>query len=457
MNIDFTTGAPMKKLLMFSLPIFIGSIFQLLYNVVDSIVVGRFVSAQALAAVGSVGSLVFLILGFAGGITTGCSVISSQRYGAKDYEGLKKSFATSIVISIITTITFMLIGLFATRPLLALINTPIEIVDLAYNYVLIIYLGAITSTTYNAGANIIRSLGDSKTPLYFLIFSSILNVVFDLLFTIVIPMGVAGVALATVLAQAISAILCIIYIVKKQPLLHISREHFAFDKAEYALHLKTSLPMAFQFSIISIGFVAVQSAINQFGTSAIAAISIVNKIEQFATLIFPALGSAVTTYCAHNVGARKYNRVITGTNQALLLAMIIAVITTAICLVFKNTFILFFTTPENVEIIQLANQYVSFLVPFLLFLSVLFIIRQALQGLGITMFCLVVSIIELVVRLIVATFLPLTLGFTGLCLSSPLAWITASSLFIVRYIIYIKNSKKFDKEFVDTNLAIPTA
>ncbi len=442
MNIDFTMGSPIKKILVFSLPIFIGSIFQLLYNVVDSIVVGRFVSPEALAAVGSVGSLVFLILGFAGGITTGCSVISSQRYGAKDYSGLKKSFATSIVISVITTIFFMLIGIFATRPLLLLINTPAEIIDLAYNYVLIIYLGAITSTTYNAGANIIRSLGDSRTPLYFLIVSSILNIIFDLLFTIIIPMGVSGVALATVLAQAISAVLCIIYIVKKQPLLHITKSDFIFDKKEYALHLKTSLPMAFQFSVISIGFVAVQSAINEFGTSAIAAISIVNKIEQFATLIFPAIGAAVSTYCAHNIGAKRFDRIILGTNQSLLLSGILAIATTFVCLTFKNSFILLFTDPGNTEIVKLANQYVSYLMPFLFFLSVLFIIRQALQGLGITMYCLIVSIIELVVRFIVATFLPVSLGFTGLCLSSPLAWIVASTLFTLRYLGYIRKNKK---------------
>ncbi len=438
MQVTFTKGPILKSIIFFSIPLLIGNIFQSLYVVVDTIVVGQFVGIDALAAIGSVGTLVFLILGFINGMTSGCAVISAQRFGAEDIEGLKKSFATSITIGFVFTIAFMIIGILVAKPLLLLINTPVELVDMAYTYVLIIYLGAISSTAYNALANIIRSLGDSKTPLYFLIISSIINIFFNLLFTVVIKLGISGVAYATLIAQSVSAVLCVLYIKNKQPLLHLKKHHFKWCSQEVLNHIKVALPMAFQYSIISIGFIFVQSAINAFGTDAIAAIAIANKIEQFAILIFPVLGTALATYCAQNLGANQPQRISKGVFQTLLLAMLIAIIGSISILLFMDPLISIFTQTSNHEVILLCKQYLSFNAPGYILLSIIFIIRQSLQGLGITLFALIVSIVELVVRCIVSMFLPTILSFTGICLATPIAWIFASTMLSIRYVVYLK-------------------
>ncbi len=440
MTTNFTKGPILKNLIIFSIPILIGNIFQSCYVVADTVIVGRFVGVDALAAIGSVGTLVFLILGFINGMTSGCAVISAQRYGANDIEGLRNSFATSIVIGIVVTVIFTIVGISISRPLLELINTPNDIIDLAHLYVVIIYCGTISSTAYNALGNIIRSMGNSRIPLYFLIIASIANISFNLLFTIVFNFGVSGVAFGTILAQTIAAICCVVYIKIHLPLLHLETKHFSLNKKEVLIHIKMALPMAFQYSIISFGFIFVQSSINKFGTDAIAAVSIAQRIEQFAILVFPVLGTALATFCAHNIGANQFNRIHKGIIQCQLLAIFIAICGSIFILVMDDFLISIFTEESNPTMMLLCKQYLSYSAPCYILLSVIFILRQSLQGLGITMFTMIVSIVELVVRWAIATYLPFTLSFIDICLSTPAAWVCASLLFVIRYIVYYKQN-----------------
>ena len=409
---------------------------------IDTIVVGRYVSMDALAAIGATSSLVFLIFGFINGITSGCSIITAQRYGAKDEDGVRTSFACSIVINLFITIIFTFIGIVASYPLLELLQTPSDIIDLSHTYLVIIYGGAITTCCYNVLSSAIRALGDSRTPLYFLIISGILNIILDLLFTIVFPWGIAGVAYATVIAQAVSGILCFIYMQKKFPLLCISKKDFRLTKDIIFLHLKTAIPMAVQFSITSLGFMAVQGSLNQFGSSTIAAYTAAGKVEQFVTLPFSTFGVTMATYTAQNLGAGYFDRIRKGVFQCFLLSFGVALLGLAISYLFAEPILSLFISQGNESIMADAVHYLHIVSLFFPLLGVIFVYRNSLQGIGITLLPLVVSLVELAVRGGVSYTLPNILGYTGICLASPISWIFASSIIYVRYRIWLTQKKK---------------
>ncbi|MGL5641052.1 MAG: MATE family efflux transporter, partial [Paraclostridium sp.] len=260
MTKDMTTGNPVKLILYFSIPLLIGNIFQQFYSMVDTIIVGRFLGVKALAAVGSTGSMIFLIIGFVLGLTSGFSVLVSQRFGANDEEGVKNAVGSAITLSIIMTIIITIISVFTARPLLNIINTPADIIDDAHSYIIVIYFGIFATFFYNMIAGVLRALGDSKTPLYFLIIASILNIVLDLVFIVNLSMGVAGAAYATVISQGVSGILCLIYTSKKFPILKLEKRHFKYEATYFKKHLSIGIPMALQFSITAIGAIILQGA-----------------------------------------------------------------------------------------------------------------------------------------------------------------------------------------------------
>ncbi|EOS8042697.1 MATE family efflux transporter [Enterococcus faecium] len=280
---DLTTGTPAKLIFLFTIPLLVGNIFQQFYNMVDMIIVGQTIGKEALAAVGATGSITFLIIGFAQGLTAGLSIITAQRFGAQDFRGVKKSFAVAIIISFTVTAILTVLSLVFLRPLLLLMQTPPDIIQQAQEFISVILGGMFASMAFNLLSNMIRALGDSRTPLFFLIFAVIINVILDLVFIINFHMGIAGAGYATVIAQISASLMCVIYIKRKIPLLQVSKSDFKIDKDTIFTHLNAGLPMAFQSSIIAIGAVVLQSALNSLGTDVVAAQAAAGRIDQFAT------------------------------------------------------------------------------------------------------------------------------------------------------------------------------
>lgn len=280
---DLTTGTPAKLIFLFTIPLLVGNIFQQFYNMVDMIIVGQTIGKEALAAVGATGSITFLIIGFAQGLTAGLSIITAQRFGAQDFLGVKKSFAVAIIISFTVTAILTVLSLVFLRPLLLLMQTPPDIIQQAQEFISVILGGMFASMAFNLLSNMIRALGDSRTPLFFLIFGVIINVILDLVFIINFHMGIAGAGYATVIAQISASLMCVIYIKRKIPLLQVSKSDFKIDKDTIFTHLNAGLPMAFQSSIIAIGAVVLQSALNSLGTDVVAAQAAAGRIDQFAT------------------------------------------------------------------------------------------------------------------------------------------------------------------------------
>ena len=438
MTKDMTTGNPVKLILFFSIPLLIGNVFQQFYSMVDTIIVGRYVGVQALAAVGVTGSLSFLILGFTFGLTGGFSVIIAQRFGANDEDGLRKSVATSTILSIISTIIITLASMLSAKPVLSLMNTPDDIINDATIYIIIIYAGTCATVFYNMIAGILRSLGDSKTPLYFLILSSILNIILDLFFILNFNMGVRGAAYATVIAQGISGILCLIYALKKYPILRLKKEDWIWDKNFALKHLNVGIPMALQFSITATGVMVLQTALNAFGSTVIAAYTAASKVEQIVTQPGISFGTTMATYCGQNLGAGKYDRIKEGVKKGSIITIMVSIIAAVVLFVFGKSLSTLFISSDQIEALNYSKQYLNTVAAFLPILGMLFIYRNSLQGIGDAFIPIMAGVAELVARIIVAFTLPAFIGYIGICLASPFAWIGATIPMAIKYRILIK-------------------
>lgn len=433
-----TTGNPVKLILFFSIPLLIGNVFQQFYSMVDTIIVGRYVGVQALAAVGVTGSLSFLILGFTFGLTGGFSVIIAQRFGANDEDGLRKSVATSTILSIISTIIITLASMLSAKPVLSLMNTPDDIINDATIYIIIIYAGTCATVFYNMIAGILRSLGDSKTPLYFLILSSILNIILDLFFILNFNMGVRGAAYATVIAQGISGILCLIYALKKYPILRLKKEDWIWDKNFALKHLNVGIPMALQFSITATGVMVLQTALNAFGSTVIAAYTAASKVEQIVTQPGISFGTTMATYCGQNLGAGKYDRIKEGVKKGSIITIMVSIIAAVVLFVFGKSLSTLFISSDQIEALNYSKQYLNTVAIFLPILGMLFIYRNSLQGIGDAFIPMMAGVAELVARVIVAFTFPAFIGYIGICLASPFAWIGATIPMAIKYRILIK-------------------
>lgn len=438
MTKDMTTGNPLKLILFFSIPLLIGNVFQQFYSMVDTIIVGRYVGVQALAAVGVTGSLSFLILGFTFGLTGGFSVIIAQRFGADDEDGLRKSVATSTILSIISTIIITLASMLSAKPVLSLMNTPDDIINDATIYIIIIYAGTCATVFYNMIAGILRSLGDSKTPLYFLILSSILNIILDLFFILNFNMGVRGAAYATVIAQGISGILCLIYALKKYPILRLKKEDWIWDKNFALKHLNVGIPMALQFSITATGVMVLKTALNAFGSTVIAAYTAASKVEQIVTQPGISFGTTMATYCGQNLGAGKYDRIKEGVKKGSIITIMVSIIAAVVLFVFGKSLSTLFISSDQIEALNYSKQYLNTVAAFLPILGMLFIYRNSLQGIGDAFIPMMAGVAELVARVIVAFTLPAFIGYIGICLASPFAWIGATIPMAIKYRILIK-------------------
>lgn len=429
---DMTQGNPLRLLLLFSIPVLLGNIFQQLYNMVDTIIVGRCLGYQALAAVGTTGSLNFLVLGFVNGLTSGFAVPVAQRFGAGDEEEMRKAEAGAVVLGAGFTVVLTLLSIVTAGPLLRLIHTPDDIMGDAVRYITIIYAGIAATMAYNMLACFLRAIGDSRTPLCFLILSSLLNIVLDLLLIRAAGMGVAGAALATVISQAVSALLCLVYIWKRYRILHLSKRDFKLSGKLYKRHLAISLPMAFQFSVTAIGTVVVQGALNLFGTAKIAAFTAASKAEQLVTQPAVTFGIAMANYSGQNLGAGKTERIKEGVGKCTLLTLLCAAVSMLVLFLFGAPLTKLFLTAEEMEaavleeILEAARLYLWQAALFFPFLNMIFVYRNVLQGIGRSFMPFMAGVFELLTRLAASYLLPGILGYRGICLAGPLAWVSAA-------------------------------
>lgn len=443
-TIDMTSGEPFKLIVLFSIPILIGNIFQQLYNFCDTFIVGRLLGPNALAAIGTTGPMNFLIFGFLWGMTSGFSVITSQRFGAHDTVGLKKSIAANILLNFISGIVITIIACLLTKPILISINTPDEIFKDSFNYIFIIYLGIMATILYNGCACILRAVGDSKTPLYFLIIATIINIILDIVFITSLKMGVVGAAVATVLAQIIAGLASIFWIYLKFPQLRISKSDFKLEWRFIWKHLSIGMNMGFQFSITAIGVVILQGALNVFGSTTIAAFTAAQKVEQLITIVAGVMGVTVATYAGQNLGAGKISRIKEGVAKSILISVSFAIFAALLAWFFGDEMTAFFLDKNSVspeqweEILKASQTYLKICGIFFPILFILFIYRNALQGIGRGFWPLMGGVFELIARTISAYTLPGLMGYAGICIAGPIAWAAAIPLGIAYYIIISK-------------------
>lgn len=427
---DMTSGSTMKLILGFAVPLLMGMLFQQVYSLVDTIIVGRFLGVSALAAVGATGSINFLIVGFCQGICNGFALPVAQRFGAKDYDGLRKYVGNSAVLSIIFGGAITLITVIACRPILELMQTPADIIDLSYHYIVVIFAGIPAIMLYNILSAYLRSLGDSITPVIFLVLSAGLNIGLDLLFIVTFHLGVFGAAFATVLSQAVSGILCLILIIKKFDLLHLKREDWKLDWGYSRYLLIMGLPMGLQYSITAIGSVILQASVNTLGSTAVASMTAGSRISMFVVCPFDALGSTMATFGGQNVGAGRLDRLGRGLRSAVILGAIYSALILVVLIFFGRDLILLFVSAKEAAVIAQAKQFLVTNAAFYLMLALVNIVRFLIQGMGFSGFAVFAGVFEMVARTLVGlVFVPI-FGFTAACSANPLAWIFADCFLI---------------------------
>lgn len=442
---DMTVGSPFKIILNFTIPIFIGNVFQQFYNMADTMIVGKFVGTEALAAVGSVGTIVFLIIGFLQGLTAGFSVLTAQRFGAGDMKNMRKSVGTACVLSVIITIIMTTASMTGMKSLLQFMNTPEDIFADAYAYIMIICGGIAATVLYNLLSGILRALGDSKTPLYFLILSAVLNVGLDLFFIIIFRMGVAGAAYATVISQGVSGIGCLIYIVKKVPLLKMQAEDFRPEGYLVKMEMAVGVPMALQYSITAIGTMMVQSSLNLLGSLSVAAFTAANKIESVVTQAYVALGTTMATYCAQNAGAGDIKRIRQGFKGATIIGSVYGVIL-AVPMMTVGKYLVYLFVSENVaDIMGQVDIYLKCVGCFLIPLTVVNVYRNGIQGMGYGLLPMMAGVAELLGRGGVALWASWQHSYVGACMASPAAWILAGGLLLIMYFWIMKKQSRHMK------------
>lgn len=425
-----TSGSTMKLILGFAVPLLMGILFQQVYSLVDTIIVGRFLGVSALAAVGATGSINFLIVGFCQGICNGFALPVAQRFGAKDYGGLRKYVGNSAVLAIIFGGAITLITVIACRPILELMQTPSDIIDLSYNYIVVIFAGIPAIMLYNILSAYLRSLGDSVTPVIFLVISAGLNIGLDLLFIVTFKWGVFGAAFATVLSQAVSGILCLILIIKKFDILHLKRDDWKLDWDYTRYLLIMGLPMGLQYSITAIGSVILQSSVNTLGSTAVASMTAGSRISMFVVCPFDALGSTMATFGGQNVGAGRLDRLGRGLRSAVTLGAIYSALILVVLIFFGRDLILLFVNASEVTVIAQAKQFLVTNAAFYLMLALVNIVRFLIQGMGFSGFAVFAGVFEMVARALVGlVFVPI-FGFIAACFASPLAWIFADCFLI---------------------------
>lgn len=439
MTNDMTVGSPAKLIIQFMIPTCLGNVFQQFYNLADSIIAGRYIGVEALAAIGSTTSLIFLVIGWLNGLTSGFAILVAQQFGAKRYGKMRHSIAMSIYLCLafVTVMTIFLELL--NYPILRLMNAPEEIIGDTGGYMAVIYAGLFVTAAYNALAAVLRALGDSRSPLYFLITSAVINVFLDVAFIVRLGMGVRGCAYATVIAQGISAALCLVYIIRKFDILKLKKEDFRLSFKTMGRLLGMGIPMGLQFSITAVGTIIVQGAVNAFGAVYIAGFSAAGKIQSTVSTVFVAFGATVATFVGQNRGAGRMDRV----RQGVKITQIMVFVWSAFMILFIHflgeTLIGIFIDPSEKEVMEAAKTYfkaVSWCYPFL---GSIFLYRNTLQGLGYGLVPMMGGIFELAARAAIVSSLAGLAGYVGVCLADPAAWLAALIPIVPYYFYRIKH------------------
>ena len=433
-----TTGSPMKIIFNFTLPIFIGNVFQQFYNMADAVIVGKFVGNKALAAVGSTGTIMFLIYGFVVGMTAGFTVLTAQKFGAGDMPAMRRTVVgasfLSLVVGLVLTAAFMVF----MKPWLVLMHTPEDIFADAYAYIMIISAGILAQMLYNLLASILRALGNSRVPLYFLILAALLNIVRDLVLIIVFHMGAAGAAVATVISQGISGVLCLFYIIRKVPLLRLTRDDRHLSGDLLRTQIRIGIPMALQYSITAVGTMMVQSALNILGSTLVAAYTAAGKIEQIVTQAYVAMGTTMATYGAQNMGAGDVSRIRQGFKASTIIGVIYAIVSAALVMTVGKYMTYLFVSEDVALIMDSVNTYLICVGIFFIPLAIVNIYRNGIQGLGYGLLPMMAGVAELGGRGVVAVIAAGQKSYLGVCLASPAAWVLASLLLIGMYYYVVK-------------------
>ncbi|HBG8548374.1 TPA: MATE family efflux transporter [Clostridioides difficile] len=441
---DLTTGHEGKSIFFFAMPMLIGSLFQQLYNTADSIIVGRFIGKEAMAAVSGANPIMFLLVAALMGVSLGFSILVSQFYGSGDLKKVKATIDTTYILLFIGSILISILGIVFGGPMLKLMNTPESVFAQSKLYLTIIFSGILFSAGYNSVSAILRGLGDSVTPLYFLIIATILNIVLDLTFIVVLRMGVEGVALATIMAQAVSFIISIIYLNKKHEVLKFKIKGIVYDNKIFKDGLRLGLPSGVQQMLFSIGNMALQFLVNSYGTSAMAAFGAGLRIENFISLPIMNLGSAVSTFVAQNIGAGENERVKKGIRESIKMTLVLAVTVIALILLFKENLIALFNTDKDV--IKIGSSYLFIIGPFFLFIGTSFVLSSAMKGAGDSMFALISSIVSLWLgRLPASYMLSKFFGTDGIWMGIPFGW----TLGLIVTVIYYKKGHWKTKAIVN--------
>ena len=442
MQTDMTVGKPMKMLLNFTIPVFLGNVFQQLYSMADAGIVGKFVGTRGLAAVGATGTITFLIIGFLMGLTTGFTVLTSQKFGAGRMDEMRKTVGNAAILSAVIAVVMTAVSLLGMHRLLVFMHTPEDIFDGAYGYIMIICAGIVTQVLYNLVSSILRALGNSKTPLYFLILAAGLNIVLDLVFIIFFHWGASGAAWATVISQGVSGVLCLVYMWKAVPELKMKREDWYFDRSIAGKQIRVGIPMGLQYSITAIGTMMVQSSLNILGSSAVAAFTAGSKIENIFTQAFVAIGTAMSTYNAQNIGARKLDRVRQGFRAADVIGCTYAVVVGFILFFVGKYFSYLFISDNADVVIPMVETYLQCVGMFMIPLYVVNCYRNGFQGMGYGLLPMLSGVAELVGRGVMAVVAAKKVSYTMACMASPFAWIVATVLLIVLYFYVMKDMKK---------------
>lgn len=428
-----TAGRPWRVILAFAGPLLVGNLVQQLYQVTDAMVVGRVLGVTALASVGATGSFLFLLLGFAWGMTSGFAIPTAQAFGARDARAVRRSVAAGTILTAAVSVVITIVAPLIAGPALRLLQTPAELLPQATTFAVVSFLGAATMMFFNYLASVLRAIGDSRTPLVFLVASCVLNIALVLVAVPGLGLGVGGAALATVVSQGASVALCLSHVRRRVPTLHVHRADWAVTRDELTRHLRLGLPMGFQASIIALGILAVQVRLNDLGPDAVAAFTTAMRVDNFALALMGSLGLAVSMFAAQNLGGRRPDRVRTGVLEALWITMAGSVVVGAVVALGGGTLVRLFVGPGEETVVSMAAYFLRVNGSLYVVVGALFILRGALQGLGHTMVPTVTGALELLCRVGAAVVLGATWGFEGVVWGNPLAWVAAIAVLVPAY------------------------
>ena len=437
---DMTTGKPLPLILSFSLPLMVGNIFQQLYTVVDTMVVGKALGVDALAALGTTDWLYWMWLGMIQGVTQGFGILMAQEFGAKRFESLRSVVGSSVTLSALSAVLFLILGQLAAEPVLQLLNTPSQIMDGSLLYLRIMFLGIPIVMAYNLLATVLRSLGDGQTPLYAMIVAAISNILLDLLFVLVLHWGIAGAAIATLIAQGISGVYCLLKI-RKIDFLTLKKKDFSLQAAMAGRLLSLGSPMAAQNAIIAVGGMIIQGVVNGYGVAFIGGFTAANKLYGVLEIAATSYGYAMITYVGQNLGAAKVNRIKSGMKWATTVALATSAVIASVMLIFGRYIVSAFisgTPEESAAAIEVGVTYLSIMSICLPILYILHVTRSAVQGMGNTVLPMVSGIAEFIMRTGGVLLLPAIMGENGIFAAEVSAWLGADLILIPSYFIMLK-------------------